>query len=325
MKRSAFLVLVSLAILVTFGILVQRLLHYRAAYHRNRAVLGTAFQSLLTKYRALEATCQAPWENRNIPMLAEIADDIRKQHHANVHETILAVRKYVREASADHYDDWYHKYNRDLPVVMATLYQRHHDPTHSRLASLDCYPSCLAASCILNYLGLTIRHVAFYSDDYENIVSHACLEVYNPETKGWELHDVLWDLHYVDKQSGRVVDAATLVFGDLDKIVPTDGRNTGWEKGSPRRDATLLRDHYFEVLAYNSPMPRCFVLINTDRASPTKVFPKRQGLTLVQCLDQILICPTILSVQGGSFQPRPPLLKQLDVATAGPREARPVR
>lgn len=289
MKRA---ILPLIVLLVVCGFSVQQVLRYRARYYTEKR------------------RHQLPWENKAVPYLSEVAEDIQKRQPGDTHELILATRKYVREAFVVKYDDWYRDHHYDLPTIMQTIYGHHRDPANNPLAHLDCQPACRTVACILHYLGLQTRLISFLSDEYDNVRSHACLEVYNPDTESWELHDVLYDLHFIEPQTGRVLTALDLVFGDLNRIVPTNGSEVGWVEASQRGDAAVLRDHYFEVLAFNHPIGKCFVLINTDRTSLTKTFPEDNHENMLEFLDRAFQSPPVLGFPDGHYQTFPLLRRE---------------
>ena len=207
------------------------------------------------------------WLNRTIPALDDIVADLRGQKPKNSHEMIVAARKYVREAMICQCDEWCARNSGKMSAILPTLYRRHHQPATERPASLDCQPSCQAMGCIFNSMEYQCRLVAFLTDDFDEVCSHACLEVYNPDTGDWELHDPLYDIHFIDKRTKKVLAAAAVAFGDFERVVPTNGRNVGWENVGQYGDAAFLRDHYYEMVAYNHASSNCLVVIDGDRAS----------------------------------------------------------
>ena len=210
---------------------------------------------------------------------------------------IVAARKYVREAMICQCDEWCARNSGKMSAILPTLYRRHHQPATERPASLDCQPSCQAMGCILNSMEYQCRLVAFLTDDFDEVCSHACLEVYNPDTGDWELHDPLYDIHFIDKRTKKVLAAAAVAFGDFERVVPTNRAHVGWENVGQYGDAAFLRDHYYEMVAYNHASSNCLVVIDGDRASLARKFPKNSNKSLQEFLDGVYHHPAIFEVR----------------------------
>ena len=291
---------------------------YKAAEYRKRASANPQ--------PALKKTDRSDlWKDKTIPYLPEIQEALLAQNPKNTHELIVLARKYVRAAFVMKYDEWYHRYKYDTEKVVATIYLHHQDPEKNPPAHLDCQPCSRALASILHYLGLETRLIALLSDDYDYVASHACLEVYNPDSKTWELHDTGYDVHYVDREDGRVLSALDLLFGDLDQVVPTDDLKSGWDEKFAATPS-ILRDHYFEVVGYYYVTKRCFCLINTERIDTKKRFPKNDNANMVEFLNLVYGQPAIFGFSSGSsntFSRQLPA-RGMDLADSTPRRPRKV-
>ncbi len=236
------------------------------------------------------------WEDKSLPYLREICEDIDRRSEESGLDWIVCARKYVREAFR--YADT-RKY--DTPGDLKAIYRYYNDPEHPK-ARFDCQPACRALASILHYKGFRSRLIGFLTDDFDYVASHACLEVFNPKTGRWELHDVLYDLHFLDRQTGEVLAATDLVFGPMDRVVPTNGTVKGWKKAAGiYGNGIKLRDHYYEVLAYNHPTRKCFVLVNTSRVDLNKRFPGNDNQTMLEFINRVYVQPPILGLPDGKY------------------------
>ena len=83
---------------------------------------------------------------------------------------------------------------------------------------LLCDGQSTAMLTLLQELGIESRLIFLYSDGDTKIHEHTVLEVFNPDTQRWEVHDPLNDNTFIDTADGQRASAERLVFGPLDTV-----------------------------------------------------------------------------------------------------------
>ncbi len=235
------------------------------------------------------------WLDKSIPYLREICHEIELQNPLSTTQKIIAARKYVRESYifVEPGDEWFDNYAYNPAKVMETIYSWHQNPLTNAPARLQCQPASFAMASILYYMDLESRLAGFLTDDFDFVASHACLEVFNIETNKWELHDVQYDMHFLDSIDRHLLYAPDLVFGYMANIIPTNNILEGWENMSQYHPAEKLRDHYYEILAYRIPSTGYSVYINVDRISLDKTFPQNDEMKIVEFINYVYGYPSI--------------------------------
>lgn len=76
----------------------------------------------------------------------------------------------------------------------------------------------------LAQLGIESRIVFLYGEVPGYFTQHTVLEVFNPETQAWEVHDTLEDFYYLDTETDSLASMERLAFGDLGSIEACDGQ-----------------------------------------------------------------------------------------------------
>lgn len=79
--------------------------------------------------------------------------------------------------------------------------------------ALTCGPRAFAMEQILMMLGYQTRFVSIYFVNYypDQIGSHSYVEVFNPDTKHWEINDPLNNIYYIDS-SGRKLNTLEISY-----------------------------------------------------------------------------------------------------------------
>ena len=244
-----------------------------------------------------------PWLDKSIPYLEEIRLEIESQNPVSTTQKIIAVRKYVRESFvyAESGDEWFDEYAHNPVKVIETIYMWHQDPLNNPQAHLQCGPSSCAMASILYYMDLESRLVGILTDDFDYVASHACLEVFNQETNKWELHDAQYDIHFLDSIDRHLLYAPDLVFGNINSVIPTNNILEGWENVNQYGPAEKLRDHYYEILAYDITSKRCVVYIHVDRILLDKTFPENDEMNIVEFLNYAYLYPSIYYLSDGDI------------------------
>lgn len=70
----------------------------------------------------------------------------------------------------------------------------------------------------LHELGIESRLIFLYGEVPGWISQHTFLEVFNPDTQLWEVHDSTNNLYFIDTETGEIADTRRMVFGNIDTI-----------------------------------------------------------------------------------------------------------
>jgi hypothetical protein len=90
---------------------------------------------------------------------------------------------------------------------------------------LYCDGMSTAMLTVFREVGIESRLIFLYSEVSDWFSQHTFLEVFNPDTQQWEVHDSSYNLYFVDTVTGERASIERLVFGDLETLVgcTTDG------------------------------------------------------------------------------------------------------
>lgn len=74
-------------------------------------------------------------------------------------------------------------------------------------------------------LGIESRLIFLYSEVSGWIAQHTFLEIFNPDTQLWEIHDPTNNLYYINNETGQRIDTQNMIFGNIETIAActTDG------------------------------------------------------------------------------------------------------
>lgn len=159
-------------------------------------------------------------------------------------EIIRHTMQFVHDNSVHLVDSERKKYSIDIPLVIKQLLLAYTGQQNKR-PQLSCGSHSFVMREVLNRFGIKSRLIQIFSDEYGNVRGHRMLEVFNPQEKKWEIWDPYYRVTYVDQYSKKRMDIVTLVFGDLDRIVPKNGVVKGWA----RTGTEDLRESYFEAFS----------------------------------------------------------------------------
>ncbi|MCA9914839.1 MAG: hypothetical protein KC496_15910, partial [Anaerolineae bacterium] len=76
----------------------------------------------------------------------------------------------------------------------------------------------------LAQLGIESRIVFLYGEVPGWFAQHTVLEVFNPQTQAWEVHDTSKNFYYLDTETDSPASMERLVFGNLGSIEACDGQ-----------------------------------------------------------------------------------------------------
>ena len=90
---------------------------------------------------------------------------------------------------------------------------------------LYCDGMSTAMLTVFREVGIESRLIFLYSAASGWFSQHTFLEVFNPDTQQWEVHDPTFNLYFVDTVTGERASIERLVFGDLETLAgcATDG------------------------------------------------------------------------------------------------------
>ena len=147
---------------------------------------------------------------------------------------------------------------------------------------LSCGPRSLVFQQILKYLNIKSRLITIFSDNYDEILSHTFLDVYNTETSSWELHDPDFNVHYVMRTDKTPVSTYNLVFGTIDFFLPVSLDKVGWEE----LNIEHLKDNFFESLMIHQDelidLKGDLIIINPEKFDIDKKFKLNNNFNFIQ-------------------------------------------
>lgn len=190
---------------------------------------------------------------------------------ASAAETIDAVRIFVSTHSDASAQDRFAPDYRDALAMMADF-----AAGEGAKPRLLCDGQATAALTLLAELGVDSRLIFLYGDAIDSVQEHTILEVFNPDTQRWELHDVVNNRYFVDEHGARTT-IERLVFGPLTtvSICAADGTC------APLRDSGYPHRGLFEAFRYGHSDT---FWVNPDRFDVTKRFPTNQNRNLAEYL-----------------------------------------
>ena len=122
---------------------------------------------------------------------------------------------------------------------------------------LLCDGRSTAMLTILKELGIESRLIFLYKSGRGWISQHTVLEIFNPDSQFWQIHDVADDFYVVHEPTGIRVNAESILFDSHDDLVgcPVDG-------GACSAELATAAIAYFEALRYGHTFE---VWVNPDR------------------------------------------------------------
>jgi len=179
-----------------------------------------------------------------------------KQFHnlsLNSSELIDAVHTFIHQNSVTNEQL---KYAPDYSDAVQLMYD-HSQGRTSEMPKLQCDGRSTAMLTILKELGIESRLVFLYMSEPGWLNQHTVLEVFNPDTQYWQVHDLDSDVYYLAGDSEIRVDAESMLFGPHDDILgcPISG-------GSCSADLSAPGLSYFGAMRYGFTYE---VWVNPDR------------------------------------------------------------
>ena len=165
------------------------------------------------------------------------------------------------------------RYDSDFGDAVQLMYD-HSQGLSNEMPQLQCDGRSTAMLTILKELGIESRLIFLYKSDPGWISEHTVLEVFNPDTQYWQVHDLSNDIYYAAVESGIRVDAESMLFGAHDDIhgCPIDG-------GSCSADMSATGLSYFSALRYGFTYE---VWVNPDRFDLSARFLGQENQNLAE-------------------------------------------
>ncbi|MCY3574237.1 MAG: LysM peptidoglycan-binding domain-containing protein [Chloroflexi bacterium] len=185
-------------------------------------------------------------------------------------ELIDAVHLFIHENSQTNEQPAYAADYADAIDMMFA----HAQGENSDMPQLLCDGRSTAMLTLLREFGIESRLVFLYADTPGYISQHTMLEVFNPDTQRWQVHDVGFDFYFVDGAREGRVNAAPLLFGKHDTVLgcPIAG-------GVCSRSVAGQSLSYFEALRYGHTFE---VWANPDRFDISDRFAGQANMNLAE-------------------------------------------
>ena len=157
----------------------------------------------------------------------------------------------------------------DPKITLHDIYQSYIKKSNS--PPMSCGPRALAMQELLYMLGFETRFVSiFFQNDPNMIGSHSFLEIYNEDTKRWEIQDPLNDVYYIDSAGNRLNTLQITMKEKLDFLPCRDSLNCG-VKVLPYNFIELTES--FKIVSIKPKEGDFIVLLNSKYYTKEKVYP----------------------------------------------------
>ena len=185
-------------------------------------------------------------------------------------ETIDAVHRFIQTNSIL---DQQKTYNADYSDAIDLMFNYAQGETLEQ-PFLQCDGRSTAMLTTLRELGIESRLVFLYRPVPGYLSQHTTLDVFNPETQNWELHDLNWDFYYIDADTQERVSAERVLFGSRDTLLgcPMEGGNCTPEVMEESAS-------YFNALRYGYTFE---LWVNPDRFELSTRFEGQDNKNLVE-------------------------------------------
>jgi len=209
-------------------------------------------------------------------MLAKIRQYIESQHFHSETERIDFIRDWVYRNSIHKIDAEHDEYAFDTPRVLFMLWRSHQ--TSKDYPHLSCGPRMNVMKAILENLRIPNREIMIFDNDYLEIYGHIFLDVFDRQTRNWEVEDPDFDISYIDIRNRKRLSAAGLIWDDLNSVVPISPTQEGWESNHVSH---LKRDYLGAMMFVNVlDGTKSVISINLDRFSADKFFKEDEVTSL---------------------------------------------
>lgn len=189
----------------------------------------------------------------------------------NATDTIDAVHRFIHSSSLTDEQLSYRADYSDAIDLMFNYAQGHSDEQ----PFLQCDGRSTAMLTILSELGIESRLVFLYRPTPGWLSQHTVLEIFNPDTQRWQVHDLgSPDFYYVEAESMERVSAERILFGSLDNLLGCP------IVGGPCTVKDMQKKHeYFSALRYGYTFE---IWVNPDRFEVSTRFEGQQSQNLAE-------------------------------------------
>jgi hypothetical protein len=175
--------------------------------------LFSSFKDYLKKNFAwkLEASVNEPLEKFSAACLKQFPAGTESQKIVNMRHCIYVNTSFSVDKKMA--PMW-----QDRPAMMRWLYEHMSQP--EKLPPLmECFYRAHTLSRSLKLLGYK-AHTLTVTQDRDGFPDHVNVEVFNPDTKKWEVQDPSFDIHYVSKKDKSVLGPKEYLTLGYDDILP---------------------------------------------------------------------------------------------------------
>jgi len=185
-------------------------------------------------------------------------------------ETIDAVHRFIQTNSIL---DQQKTYDADYSDAIDLMFNYAQGNTTEQ-PFLQCDGRSTAMLTTLLELGIESRLVFLYRPVPGYLSQHTTVEVFNPDTQRWELHDLNWDFYYVDADTQERVSAERVLFGSHETLLgcPMEG-------GDCTVEVMEESASYFNALRYGYTFD---LWVNPDRFELSTRFEGQDNKNLVE-------------------------------------------
>lgn len=232
--------------------------------------------------------------------LINIRKYIESQCFHSETERIDFIRDWVYRNSIHKIDAEHDKYASDISRVLFMLWRSHQ--TSKDYPHLSCGPRAYAMKAILDDLRIPNRIIMIFADNYFEINGHIFLEVFDRDTRNWELQDPDFDIYYIDIHNQKRLPGAGLIWGDLNSVIPISPSKGGWKQNHV---AHLKRDYFGAMMFMNFlDGEQSVILINLDRFSADKFFKEDAVTSFYEFACKHFEYPIFITGQGSRLSKR---------------------
>lgn len=185
---------------------------------------------------------------------------------AGFHAVADYVRNYVWEHSVYNMDEEFFSYWGDEPHIIGMMLAYARGETDKR-PHMECSSRGGLVQNVLAALGYRVRSVDIYLHA-RNYPAHSFLEVLNPETQRWEIHDADFNIFWRDTQTGAragIVDM--MAAADLNRFVPClSPDHCGWHvETKPGKRIASMKERYGLAVVIDRVADERPLFVNKDR------------------------------------------------------------
>jgi len=198
-------------------------------------------------------------------LMSDAARMIAAENYETATETIDAVRDFVYLNAVDRQQ---RPYEADYSDAIQIMYDYSQGLTDEQ-PYLQCDGRSGSMFTLLQELGIESRLILLYGHDSSWISQHTFLEVFNPDTQQWEVHDGLYGIYLYDEVAERRASAERAIFG------PVEGMTACNTDGECSLDFYDNVDGYLKAFRYGYTMT---IWVNPDRFDLSKRFQRDANL-----------------------------------------------